>query len=207
MANAQPQPLHTEPVLTFWSIFEQSSIPIALLDEERRIVDINEALVSYYEYPRERLIGTRGGPMVPEDPGLDGRWEQLLRDGHMYGERDVDHADGTRLRVGYAAHVTSVGGRRLVITVALSVRLPGGTELIGRTPIEAPNTLGPKLTPREREVVRLVALGSNTRTIAAELFLSPETVRSHVRNAMSKTATRTRAQLVAKVLSEGLAAG
>jgi DNA-binding CsgD family transcriptional regulator len=60
------------------------------------------------------------------------------------------------------------------------------------------------LTAREREVLRLVALGSNTRRIADELAVSPATVRSHVANAMAKTGTHTRAQLVAQVLVEGL---
>jgi hypothetical protein len=40
-------------------------------------------------------------------------------------------------------------------------------------------------------------LGAGTREVAQRLYLSPETVRSHVRNAMSKTSARTRAQLVA----------
>jgi DNA-binding CsgD family transcriptional regulator len=60
------------------------------------------------------------------------------------------------------------------------------------------------LTPREREVVRLVALGAGTRQVAKDLYLSPETIRSHVRNAMSKTGSHTRAQLVAIALADGL---
>jgi DNA-binding CsgD family transcriptional regulator len=63
-----------------------------------------------------------------------------------------------------------------------------------------------RLTPREREVVRLVALGHNTAAIAARLYVSPHTVRSHVRNAMSKTDTQTRAQLVAVTLARGVIA-
>jgi DNA-binding CsgD family transcriptional regulator len=50
-----------------------------------------------------------------------------------------------------------------------------------------------------------VALGYNTGRIAEELSLSTSTVRSHVRNAMSKTGARTRAHLVALVLGDGLA--
>jgi DNA-binding CsgD family transcriptional regulator len=61
------------------------------------------------------------------------------------------------------------------------------------------------LTPREREVVRRVALGRSTPQIAADLSLSPATVRSHVRNAMVKAGAHTRAQLVALLLGEGIA--
>jgi DNA-binding CsgD family transcriptional regulator len=47
-----------------------------------------------------------------------------------------------------------------------------------------------------------LALGSTTRQVAAGLSLSPETIRSHVRNAMAKTGAHTRAQLVALELAE-----
>ncbi|HXB14129.1 MAG TPA: LuxR C-terminal-related transcriptional regulator [Solirubrobacteraceae bacterium] len=194
-----------ENALSFSPIFEQSSIPIAVLDSQRRIVDVNQALVRFYDHPRERLIGTRGGPMIVEDPLLEGRWARLLREGRMFGERDVEHADGSTLRVSFAAHVTPDGDAPLVIVVALSVRRQDGAELIGSTQAHAPGPEGSKLTAREREVVRLVALGGDTRAIASQLCLSTETVRTHVRNAMVKTDCHTRAQLVAKVLSEGLA--
>jgi DNA-binding NarL/FixJ family response regulator len=59
------------------------------------------------------------------------------------------------------------------------------------------------LTRREREVVTFIALGYDTREIAATLFVSPETVKSHVRKAMSKLGARTRAQLVAVALAGG----
>ena len=51
-----------------------------------------------------------------------------------------------------------------------------------------------------------MALGASTPRIAADLFLSPATVRSHVRNAMVKTDAHTRAQLVAIVMGDGLIA-
>ena len=57
------------------------------------------------------------------------------------------------------------------------------------------------LTKREREVVRLIALGRATGEIAMVLNISSETVRTHVRNAMTKLGAHTRAQLVALVLS------
>jgi DNA-binding CsgD family transcriptional regulator len=57
------------------------------------------------------------------------------------------------------------------------------------------------LTKREREVVGLIALGRATSEIAKVLNISPETVRTYVRNAMTKLGAHTRAQLVALVLS------
>ena len=58
------------------------------------------------------------------------------------------------------------------------------------------------LSEREREIVRLVALGSTGPEIADELHIAHDTVRTHVRNAMTKVGARSRAQLVAKVLGE-----
>jgi putative two-component system response regulator len=54
-----------------------------------------------------------------------------------------------------------------------------------------------KLTPREREVVSLLAEGLNGEEIAERLFLSNTTVRTHVRNAMERLGARTRAHLIA----------
>ena len=53
------------------------------------------------------------------------------------------------------------------------------------------------LTQREREVMTLVASGLQSADIAERLFLSPETVKSHVHNAMSKLGSHTRAHAVA----------
>lgn len=43
-----------------------------------------------------------------------------------------------------------------------------------------------ELTPREREVLDLVAQGTGNRQIAERLFISPETVRNHVTRIYSK---------------------
>jgi DNA-binding CsgD family transcriptional regulator len=59
------------------------------------------------------------------------------------------------------------------------------------------------LTPREREALRLVAIGATTPQVAEELGISPETVRTHVRNAMNKLGARTRAQAIAIAMRDG----
>jgi DNA-binding CsgD family transcriptional regulator len=49
-----------------------------------------------------------------------------------------------------------------------------------------------------------VAQGRTGPEIADELHISPDTVRTHVRNAMTKLAARSRAHLVAKALGDGV---
>ena len=52
------------------------------------------------------------------------------------------------------------------------------------------------LSDRERQVLRLVATGHTNAEIAGKLFLSPHTVRTHVRNSLRKLGVSTRAQAV-----------
>jgi DNA-binding NarL/FixJ family response regulator len=59
------------------------------------------------------------------------------------------------------------------------------------------------LSPREREVLDLLAKGLNGEEIAKRLVLSPETVRTHVRNAMEKLEANTRVHAVAIALRQG----
>jgi DNA-binding CsgD family transcriptional regulator len=56
---------------------------------------------------------------------------------------------------------------------------------------------GAPLSVREREILGLLASGESGAQIAAALVLSPETVRTHIRNAMSKLGASSRAQAVA----------
>jgi DNA-binding NarL/FixJ family response regulator len=63
-----------------------------------------------------------------------------------------------------------------------------------------------RLTPREREVLRLAADGLSSEKIGERLFLSPQTVRGHVGNAMGKLQAHTRTQAVATALRERLIA-
>lgn len=58
----------------------------------------------------------------------------------------------------------------------------------------------PELTQREREVLRLLADGHSNEEIGRRLFISPETVRTHIRKAMTKLGADTRTQAVAKAL-------
>ncbi len=62
------------------------------------------------------------------------------------------------------------------------------------------------LTEREREVMALVAAGHSNDEIAAELYISPATAKTHVSRAMSKLGARDRAQLVVLAYETGLVA-
>ena len=63
--------------------------------------------------------------------------------------------------------------------------------------------LGARLTPREREVLSLVAQGLSNGDIRQRLFLSEATVKTHVARVLMKTGARDRAQLVALAHTTG----
>ena len=72
------------------------------------------------------------------------------------------------------------------------------------TPRPASTAQVQSLTEREREVVALVAEGLSNDQIGKRLFVSPDTVRTHVGRAMGKLEARDRAQLVVFAYQSGL---
>jgi DNA-binding NarL/FixJ family response regulator len=60
------------------------------------------------------------------------------------------------------------------------------------------------LSPREREVLGLVARGHTYREVADELFISPKTVENHVRNTMAKLHLSRRHELVRWAVDHGI---
>jgi DNA-binding CsgD family transcriptional regulator len=61
------------------------------------------------------------------------------------------------------------------------------------------------LTPREREIVRMVARGHQNKVIAAVLNISSWTVCTHLRRIFSKVGVSSRAAMVAKLADSGIA--
>lgn len=62
----------------------------------------------------------------------------------------------------------------------------------------------PDLTPREREILQLIASGYTNNAIAEKLVLSPKTVRNQVSNILSKLQVASRAEAIVKAREAGL---
>jgi DNA-binding NarL/FixJ family response regulator len=60
------------------------------------------------------------------------------------------------------------------------------------------------LTAREREILQLLADGMSNADVAAQLFISQETVKSHVRHILTKLEADTRTQAVAIALRDAM---
>jgi DNA-binding NarL/FixJ family response regulator len=63
------------------------------------------------------------------------------------------------------------------------------------------------LSKREREIMDLLAQGLTGEQVAEKLFLSPETIKTHIRNAMNKLEAHTRVHAIAIALREGFISG
>jgi PAS domain S-box-containing protein len=178
---------------------------MVLLDDQRRHVEVNGAYLQLLGYRSADLIGRHvyefvvGGSIVtlPE-------WRAILRRRQFTGTADLICSDGRLVRVEFAGHPEVVTGRKLVLFVVTATSSRGRRVVNGSD--DKQSTTG-RLTPRELQVIHLIALGFNGPEVAHELQLAHDTVRTHVRNAMTKTGTRSRAQLVAKTLAEGLTLG
>jgi PAS domain S-box-containing protein len=101
-----------------------------------------------------------------------------------------------------ATHLLSTTGTRIAVEIS-SVplrdceRVVGVFGLIEEHPEHSPTTPPAHLTPRQVEVLRLLERGRSTKQIAAELHLSPETVRNHIRRLFRALGVNTRLEAVA----------
>jgi DNA-binding CsgD family transcriptional regulator len=84
--------------------------------------------------------------------------------------------------------------------VLLDINLDGYRYVLLRA---APQPVQPraKLSPREREIVRLITNGLPNKAIAAVLDISPWTVATHLRRIYDKLGVSSRAEMVARVLN------
>lgn len=81
---------------------------------------------------------------------------------------------------------------------------PDAEQSVIRDLLETGEPPGSNLTPREEEIVKLVAEANTTREIAAMLHLSEKTVENHRANAMKKLGMRDRVELVRFAIRQGL---
>jgi len=174
---------------------------MVLADARRLQVDVNSAYAQLLGRRPSELIGrplyefVEGGPLLsPEE------WRDLMLKDEVAGDVGMKLPSGEVVLVHWAGHPELVTGRQLVLFVALTTFRSGRHF---RRQVEQPEN-DSVLSDRELEIARLVALGESGPEIADKLHITHNTVRTHVRNAMTKTGARSRAHLVAKAMGQGL---
>ena len=179
----------------------RTTTPMLLADDQRRLVEANEAACALTGRSRDELLRLRVDDLVSAE-GIGELWQAFLREGEQAGRISLTTKRGDRVDVAYSATANVLPGQHLSVLVPASL---ADEELDGRETGAAagdPAKAAP-LTPREREVLNLLALGRTGPQIAEELTLSSETVRNYTRNARDKLGARTRAQAIALAVKLG----
>ncbi len=114
---------------------------------------------------------------------------------------------GTSPATDATAVLVSTAGERVAVEIS-SVPLMSGERVVGvfglfeGRPDDRPAEPPPHLTPRQVEVLRLLEQGRSTKQIAAELHLSTETVRNHIRRLFRALGVHSRLEAVAVARAE-----
>jgi DNA-binding CsgD family transcriptional regulator len=166
---------------------EQIAFPLYVLDGDGLICWLNDAGV--------RLVGDMVGArfvdlLAPETAGKARR-------------EFIAKVLGTRRRSDYELVVVDREGSRVRLDLSAVpllcedrvVGILGVGRLLGPAIAHADPSLE-QLTPRQREVLDLLADGKSTQEMAEELALSQETVRNHVRQVLRRLGARSRLEAV-----------
>jgi DNA-binding NarL/FixJ family response regulator len=126
--------------------------------------------------------------------------------------------DATRAEIGRAVQAAAAGQAILDPAVQrrlldAAVRAPEasppaatGQAATGQAGTDQAGADSGELTPREADVLRLIAQGQSNREIARTLFVSEATVKTHVNRIFAKTGSRDRAQAIRYAYGHGYAA-
>jgi DNA-binding NarL/FixJ family response regulator len=117
---------------------------------------------------------------------------ELLLDGLDSGARGYALKDGAPSELLEAIRIVARGGTYLDPRLRPALLSPRATQR------------APALSAREREIIGLLAEGLTGDEVAELLVLSAETVKTHIRNAMTKLEARNRVHAIAIALRDGL---
>lgn len=173
---------------------EEVSVPSFALDRDGVIRWVNKA--------GRELVGDQRGRLYTSvvPPHLVPRARERFASVVVAGRaRDLDSelvaADGSRLHVGLST-VPLRNGEVIVGLFGQAFELPRRGE--------APKSPPPHLTPRQFEIVRLLADGLSTRAIATKLGIKPQTVKAHIRGLLRALRVNSRLEAVAAARRDGL---
>ena len=177
-------------------------VPASLHDADGRFVHMNAAAERASGYSTAEMLGRRHTDLLHPE----GR-ENVEKQFRRAAERG-EPTDFETVFVDAGGHVRGVRAQHLplrendtiigVLILAFDVRRPL-TEPIRLRP-------DPQLTPRQREILELIASGQSTEEVAKNLAISPETVRNHLRNVYKELRAHTRVEAIARAHRLGLLA-
>lgn len=167
------------------------------------LFDETGAATSINEEARHHLATLPPGPSFPSPLGLKlpiwvlgtALQARAIADGRDHGNARIRlrTAEG-RWLVCHASCLNGPGGRPGPVALVLEPATPADLAVL------IADAYG--LTSRELQITQLVARGMTTAEIASTLFISPHTVRDHLKTVFSKARVSTRGELVARLFTE-----
>jgi PAS domain S-box-containing protein len=184
------------------SLVDSLVVPASLHDVDGRFVHVNEAAERASGLSRAQLLGRHfTEPVSPE--ARESVAEQFRRAVECGEPTDFEtvFVDGSgQLRGVRAQHLPLRSGEAIVgvLILAFAARWsPSEFALL------EPH---PRLTPRQREILDLIAAGRSTSEMAEKLSISTETVRNHLRSVFTELGVHTRLEAIATAQRLGLLA-
>lgn len=100
--------------------------------------------------------------------------------------------------------VVRVAAGEAVVSPAMAVKLLDEFRRLEERPAASEPAEAPPLSPREMEVLRLLAVGASNQEIGERLFISENTVRTHLKNILEKLHLKNRSQAAAYAARLGI---
>ncbi len=177
-------------------------VPASLHDVDGRFVHMNAAAERASGTTNARLLGLHYTELLPEEAraNVEAQFRRAVERGEPTDFETVFVDASGQLRGTRAQHLPLRDGDTIVgvLILAFDVR---------RAPVELARLKpDPRLTPRQLEILELIASGLSTMDVARQLTLSPETVRNHLRNAFRELRAHNRVEAIATAQRLGLLA-
>ncbi len=180
------------------SLIDRLGVPASLHDVEGRFLHMNATAERSAGFTMTDMRGLRfTDPLPPEArESVEAHFGRAVRGEPTDFETVFIDGSGAPRSV-RAQHLPLFEDDEVVgvLILAWDVRQPPRT-----IPLDPP----PELTPRQREILELIASGRSTAEIAKELTLSTETVRNHLRGLLRELDAHTRVEAIATAQRLGL---
>ena len=200
----------SQAVVRLRAAFERSRHPMLLADDQRRWVTGNAAACALLRLAPEEIPWHTMDDFTPpgERRRLEEQWDAFLTSGAAEGWYQLYVPGRGSMPVEFSATANVLPARHLSVFIPPDETLTKHAERTltreaAWVSVVAEASSRFQLTEREREVMTLVASGLQSGDVAERLVLSPETVKSHVQNALGKLGAHTRAHGVAVALVTG----
>jgi PAS domain S-box-containing protein len=183
------------------SLIDSLVVPASIHDVSGRFLHMNAAAERASGKSNAELVGRHYSELLPpeERERVATQYRRAAERGEPTDFESMFIDAGGLQRGVRAQHLPLRSNDEIVGVLILAFEVGRPLSQLDRDP-------QPRLTPRQREVLELIASGASTSVMATTLTLSTETVRNHVRNVLRELQVHTRLEAIAAARRIGLLA-